>query len=34
MTNGKKSVLACLPIKVDMPLKEHLLMQRKGRVRR
>jgi hypothetical protein len=29
MTNEKNSVLARLPIKVDMPLKEHLLMKRK-----
>jgi hypothetical protein len=34
MTNRKNSVLACLPIKADMPLKEHLLMQRKGGVNR
>ena len=34
MTNEKNSVLARLPIKADMPLKEHLLMQRKGGVNR
>ena len=34
MTNAKNSVLACLPTKVGMPLKEHLLMHRKGGVRR
>jgi hypothetical protein len=34
MTNAKNSVLVCLPIKADMPLKEHLLMQRKGGVNR
>jgi hypothetical protein len=34
MTNRKNSVLACLPIKAYMLLKEHLLMQRKGRVNR
>jgi hypothetical protein len=34
MTNRKNSVLACLPIKEDMLLKEHLLMQSKGGVNR